>query len=631
MSLNKSEQQFVNSIKNKIKKYSIPITLKEAFNASINTMVYTIYKDDTIELVDAGIEMFLIRNSFAYFLNNYCRVDIPGAGTVPMNPYYFQSEFAKEINKYRKIVVDKSRQTGLSTISSFYAFWRAHFFPAEVIDVISLKQQKAQNFVKKFRSTMAALPRWMKTPIKNDNTTKIVWEFTDGSQSEIVSEPQSDNAGRSDSLSLLVLDEVAHYRSENMVNAIISSAQPTLNKTGGQMFIVSTPNGTVGRGAYYYKQVVQAKHGKDPNTKYLEVDWWEIPDDSILLPNAPKKGYNEILQQAIEEDYYHNLEIKKKYKEFFEPIAKTQWHENDWLKASRDDLGDMRYRQEVLHEFIISGNRVFTEEQIDELAKRVKPPKIKDTLGNKAVDGLWIWKEPIPSHRYLISCDIATGTGSDYSSIEVFDVDEYEQTAEYKNFVSTPNLSKLIKKIARWYNEGLVVIECNGVGEAVFNGVYYDDADSYTNIYKQKKSKNGVTRFTGWITDTKTRKLLANEFIDWMTVDTLLNTLKFYSERLLMEMSTWIWDGSGKAIHSDSSHDDSIIAFALALYLRNKATNSGQSFLITEDGSTVSFDRKDNNDTNEDLENSFSFVTAENETKKNVDQLTDEHYQWLIS
>ena len=110
MSLNSQERELVLSVKNKIQKYSIPITLKQAFSNSANVFVNTIYNDKSFEAVDAGIEIFLIKNSFAYFLDKYCLVDIPGLGTVPMNPYYFQMELAKEVLDYRKIVVDKTRQ-----------------------------------------------------------------------------------------------------------------------------------------------------------------------------------------------------------------------------------------------------------------------------------------------------------------------------------------------------------------------------------------------------------------------------------------------------------------------------------------------------------------------------------------
>jgi intein/homing endonuclease len=367
VALNKKEKELILSVKNKIVKYNIPVSLKEAFGYASNIFTQTIYNDKTTELVDSGVELFLIRSSFAYFLDNYCLVDIPGSGTFPMEPYYFQIEMAKELEKYRKIVVDKTRQClrstsyvrikgkglisirdvnagdmietlidgmptyvpvenfynqgvkefmgilvnsgqsiectpdhkiltkegwkeaqdltlndevlsengykkvsviernretdivydittatgdflanglmvhncGISTIFSLYSLWRANFFPSENIDVISLRQQKAQQFINKMKSTLNNLPEWMKTPIKVNNQQQISFAHSNGSVSNIVSEPQSDNAGRSDSLSLLIMDELAFYQSDRMVREIVSAATPTLTKTGGKAIYIS--------------------------------------------------------------------------------------------------------------------------------------------------------------------------------------------------------------------------------------------------------------------------------------------------------------------------------------------------------------------------------------------------------
>ncbi len=547
MALTKQEKSFVNSIQNKIDKYHIRTTLNDAMEYSESQLVYTTYNTDVTELVDAGIELFLIKKSFSYFLNEYARVDIPGLGTIAMNPYYFQTEVAKELMDYRKIVLDKTRQSGLSTIFALYSLWRAHFFPAESIDVVSVKQKKAQQFVKKIYSTMNSLPEWMRAPIKYQNQQEIT--FIHGSStSTILSESQSDNAGRGDSLSVVILDEVAFYQSERMARNIIASAQPTLNKTGGQLILISTPNGVAGKGAYYYEQVVKAKAGSK-DTKYLEIDWWEVPDDPRI--NGPKKGYNDILDKAIKEGYYYKNEIKKKYNEFFKPIAREYYLDNKWLKAAHDDLDMAAYRQEILHDFIVAGAKVFSEEILANVEARLKDPVKKDVLGTSEYEGWWVWKQPIPGHRYILGGDISTGTGNDFSTLEVIDVGEYEQVAEYKGHMSTPNFSRFVKKVANLYNEGFVVIECNSIGEAVFNGLYYSEIDPYNNVYKQKKTKNGITRMTGWITDVKTRKLLTNDFIDWITVPELFDSIKIYSKRLWMELSTWIWSGGNKPDHSE--------------------------------------------------------------------------------
>lgn len=631
MALSKQEQAFVNSITEKINKFHIRTTVKECFEYDAGTLAYTTYNTDGTELVDIGIEMFLIKKSFSYFLSMYGRVDIPGLGTVAMEPYYFQSEMAKEIMDYRKVVLDKTRQSGLSTIFALYSLWRAHFFPAEMIDVVSIKQKKAQQFVKKIYSTMNTLPEWMKTKVKYQNQQEITFDHGT-STSTILSESQSDNAGRGDSLSVLILDEVAFYQSERMSRNIIASAQPTLNKTGGQLVLISTPNGVAGKGAYYYEQVVAAKSGQSKDTKYLEIDWWEVPDD--LRIQGAKKGYNEILDKAIKEGYYYKQSVKEKYKQYFRPIARENYLDNPWLKAAHDDLNTARYRQEILHDFIVSGDKVFSEEILAKVEARLQEPLIQDTFGTSEYEGWWVWKKPIPGHRYIIGVDVSTGTSSDFSTMEVYDVGEYEQAAEYKGHISTPNFSRFIKDVARYYNEAYLVIECNSIGEAIFNGVYYSENDPYNNLYKQKKTKNGVTRFTGWITDVKTRKLVTNDFIDWITVPELFDSIKIYSRRMWMELSTWIWAGGNKPDHSGGSHDDTLIATAIALYNRSKAVMSGESFLITDSGEVVGMDSKDKDSGSVSSRNKgFDVIQSEAPDADEYEEMygcSKEDYDWLI-
>jgi intein/homing endonuclease len=391
----------------------------------------------------------------------------------------------------------------------------------------------------------------------------------------------------------------------------------------------NTPNGTASSGAYYYEQVMQARMENDKDTFLVSIDWWEVPD-FMLIP-GPKKGFNKELKEYALKDYFNNPEIKKEAKKFFDPIAEKDYKNNPWLKKQYEDLGEILYKQEVLHNFIVSGSSVFNEDILDNVSNRIKDPVQKDKLGEASIQGLWIWKHPIPGHRYCIGIDISTGTGDDFTTIEVFDVDEYEQAAEYKGMMSTKMIGRFAKIIARYYNEAFVIIECNSIGEAVFNEVYYHDSDPYINVYKQRKTKNGVTRMTGWTTDVKTRKLITNEFIDWFSVDGLFSQLLVYSKRLYLEMTTWIWDGN-KPIHAGGAHDDSIIAFSLVLYLRNESKKAGEGYLIMDDGQLIAYDgSKDKiEDENDD---SFGIVMDENDEEdifqKNYG-VSKEDYEWII-
>ena len=522
----------------------------------------------------------------------------------------------------------KSRQVGISTLASLYSLWRSNFYESEYIDIVSLKQLKAQTFVSKMQPTLKRLPLFLRTPINKDNTQEKEWD----NGSVIVSESQSENAGRSDSLSLLILDEAAHYRSERMIRGIVAASQPTLSRTGGQYVIISTPNRTSGAGSYYYEQVSQLQIDPDnKEAKIIVVDWWEVPD--IPGIEGPKKGYNDILEDFIRRDYYHNSDVRREANKFFEPIAEN-WRENEWLKKQHEDLGEVLYKQELLHRFIVSEQSVFNEEILNRFLAEVKEPIEKDKIGNMQFSKFWMWKRPIPNHRYILSVDVSTGTGKDSSAIEVMDVGEYEQVAEFKGMISTKNFGRAIKAVARYYNEAFVVIECNSIGEAVFNEVYYHETDPYNNVYRKKKSRNGIARMTGWETDVKTRKLITNELIDWLTVDSLWNEFKIYSKRIYLEMTTWIWDGS-KPIHDTSAHDDTLIALSLAIYLRNKAVNTGESFLINEEGNFIEYNSKDKEEEKEKENDMYGIVGDFEEEEDSIIKerhgMSKEDYSWLIS
>lgn len=595
--MTEQEKKFVASIQNKITKYGIPTNIKECFRNASGTVLNTFYNDKTYEPVDAGIENFLICKSFNYWLNRYTMCDIPNKGTVAFTPYYYQSEMAKEINDYRKVVIDKTRQCGMSTVFSLYCLWRLLSKPSENIDVISLTQAKSIEFVKKFKTTLEIQPPFFMKEIIENNKQKIRFKHPNGAISTITSESQTENAGRSDSLSLLVLDELAFYKSDRMVQSIISAAIPTLTRTSGQQIYISTPNGTVGAGAYYYNQVQEAKMGLDQDTKYLQIGWWEIPDDENM--NGPKRGYNKQLAQAIAEDYYHNPEVRKKWDAFFEPVGKDPGS-NPFLKSQFGSLGEFKYKQEILHEFIISGDRVLTPDNMAKIKARLKTPIMKDYLclngaPVKEIHNFWIWKHPEPEGKYIVSLDPSQGTSQDRACIQVLDIMNMEQVAEFYGFAATTQLPSMVKDIARVYNDAYVVIEANSIGDGVFNALYYNQNDAYGNVFKQKKTSNGITRFTGWITDVKTRKLMTTEVFDWLTNAEMFSKFHLYSERVYTELETWIVDSKGKFIHANSCHDDSIMALALALYNRDKAAQAsgGTAGFVDEDGNLITYDRND--------------------------------------
>ena len=92
------------------------------------------------------------------------------------------------------------------------------------------------------------LPSWLK--IDADENNKLTLRLNNGSQIKATS--ASSDAGRSEAVSLLLIDEAAFI---DQIGEIWASAQQTL-ATGGGAIVLSTPYGT---GNWFHKTWVQLK------------------------------------------------------------------------------------------------------------------------------------------------------------------------------------------------------------------------------------------------------------------------------------------------------------------------------------------------------------------------------------
>lgn len=482
---------------------------------------------------------------------------------------------------------------GMSTLTSLIFFWKAVLFPNEWLVVISKDGKSSQDFLDKIKTNLENIPEWFGLKITKNNVKGVAFS----NKTKIDTFARSKSAGRGTSPTMVILDEAAFYLTNSIIEGIVSSVMPSLSRTGGQLFVVSTPNGSAegSEGYWYYNQVRQLQEagGVDGLARLYDVAWWEILDYPGI---TPYKGYNEKVKTYIARDYFNHPEVKKEAYAFFDPIAKDHWKENEWLSYQMSTAGKVKYMQEILQNFVVTGNTVFSDEIIDRVAARTKVPISKDTLNKKPLKGLWIWKDPLPDHKYIMSGDIAKGSGDDSSCIQVIDISNYEQVAEFNGKCTTLDMAHYAYRIGEYYNWAYGIIECNSIGEATFTELYYNL--NYPNLFKQKKSKNGVEVMTGWMTTVKSRELITNKFIDFYYDDSMWKYYQPYSERLLDQMKYWVWKG-GRPDHSGNAHDDNIMSMAIGLFNIADAIKNIRSeddtFFISENGDNITI--KDNTNT----------------------------------
>ncbi len=187
-----------------------------------------------------------------YFMKKYYTIQHPQRGRQLFDLYPFQEKVLRLFQKYPDSVINKSRQLGISTLVSAYSLWLMIFNKDKNILVIATKQDTAKNMVTKVRFAYDNLPVWLKIGTGATENNRLSLRLANGSQIKAVS--AAGDSGRSEAVSLLVIDEAAFI---DNIDTIYTAAKMTL-ATGGGCVALSTPNGV---GNWFHKTYIAAQKG----------------------------------------------------------------------------------------------------------------------------------------------------------------------------------------------------------------------------------------------------------------------------------------------------------------------------------------------------------------------------------
>lgn len=451
-----------------------------------------------------------------YFLGKYGVIQHPLKGKVNFNLYDFQEKSLKSFMEHDYNIVLKARQLGLSTLTAGYALWMMTFQQDKNILVIATKQETAKNLVTKVRVMHANLPGWLKQPCVEDN--KLSLRYKNGSQIKAVA--SSEESGRSEALSLLIIDEAAFIEK---IDTIWGAAQQTL-ATGGRALVISTPNGV---GNFFHKTWVGAENGTN-DFNFIKLHW------SV----HPERG-------------------------------------QEWRDEQDKLLGPSLAAQECDCDFITSGRGV-----IDGLLlENLKESSVREPIEKRGIDSnYWIWQPPNYTKNYVVSADVSRGDGTDYSAFHIIDVESLEQVAEYKGKISTQDFGNMLVNVASEYNNALLVVENNNIGWAAIQQVidreypnlfytskdlqYVDVQHQMTNKYRSQE-RNMVPGFS---TTQKTRPLIVAKLEEMFREESVV----VHSQRLIDELFVFIYNGN-RAEAMQGYNDDLVMSFAIALWVRDTA------------------------------------------------------------
>ena len=446
-----------------------------------------------------------------YFSNTYARITHPMKGQIPFKTYDFQTQLLKDFNDYRFNVILKARQLGISTVTASYIAWLMLFHKDKNVLVIATKLQTATNLVKKVKQIIKNLPTWLLTStISIDNRTSF--ELANGSQIKATS--TSGDAGRSEALSLLVVDEAAFVEG---LDELWTGLYPTLS-TGGRCIALSTPNGV---GNWFHKTFVDSE-------------------------NQSNDFYNTTLKWDTH------------------PDRDAAWFEKETRNMSRRDIA-----QELECSFLASGETVIHPDDIERVTSLISDPKYRTAFDRN----LWIWEEYRQENKYLLSADVARGDGKDFSVFHVIKLETMEVVAEYKGKPNMEMFSEILLTTANEYGKCLLVVENNNIGFTVLEKLI---EKNYPNLYYSNKSthesvdpigaENRANVVPGFTTSMKTRPLIIAKLEEFVRNKLLI----LYSNRVLDEIRTFVWV-HGKPQAMRGYNDDLVMSLAIACWVRDTA------------------------------------------------------------
>ena len=453
-----------------------------------------------------------------HFIDNYVKISHPIEGLIPFKTFDFQAQLLEDFNDYRFNIILKARQLGISTIAAAYIAWLMVFHRDKNILVLATKFGTATNLVKKVKQMIKNLPDWIRiASVTIDN--RASFELSNGSQ--IKASSTSGDAGRSEALSLLVVDEAAHVEG---LDELWAGLYPTLS-TGGRCIALSTPNGV---GNWFHKTYISANNG-DSDFHVTVLPWDKHPNRD------------------------------------------REWYEKETRNMSRREIA-----QELECNFNTSGESVIHPEDL----ARMKENDCCEPMYKTGFDrNLWIWKTHNPGTSYLMVADVARGDGKDHSAFHIIDVDSMEQVAEYQGKPNLDMYANLLNETGREYGNCMLVVENNNIGFSVLEKLANDY--EYPNIYYSIKStheyidqviaetkSNAVAGFT---TSMKTRPLIVAKLEEF--IRNKLITIR--SDRLVGEFRTFIWN-NGRAEAMRGYNDDLTMSFAIACWVKDTALTTNR-------------------------------------------------------
>ena len=548
---------------------------------------------------------------------------------VPLELFPDQISLLNDYEDFNENIALKYRQAGVSTVTAAWVSKKLAFAKKnkpEKILIIANKLDTSQEMANKIRAFITQWPEWVGIGFSTEKDSQKHYKLNNGCEVKAVA--TSKDALRGFTPTILIFDEAAFIDADSDFWAACMASL----STGGKVIVVSTPNGY---DPIYYEIYDQALRNMN-DFKISEMYWFRDPrytrdlylvktkDIIHYLLNKEDYSKDDIISwESIPFEDRNYEELKLIMDTGYKPCS--AWFEGMVKKLKYDKR---KVSQELECNFLGSGDNVFDSN----LLQRVKENYIKEPQNKMMGNALWIWKEPVVGHKYVMGVDVSRGDSEDFSSFQIIDFDEREQVAEYVGKLPPDTMAEVCYKWANMYSCFVVIDITGGMGvstarkmqEMGYKELYVDGVDVAN---KWKWDPKALEKIPGINFNNKRVQIIAS-FEEVMRHD-----FKIYSARLFNEMNTFIYV-NGRPDHQKGHHDDLIMSIAMATYVAESSFS--QLTKVTEQTKAMIDSWSVSN--NENVTNQLAFNPVLPNTNERINQYGQQNvtrddymkYNWLF-
>ena len=458
-----------------------------------------------------------------YFIEKYVKIITLDRGLQPFKLYDCQKEKVDCIMKNRRVVLMEGRQQGKTVTSAACILHYTIFEEDKTVAIMANKSAAAREVLNRYQIMYENLPLWMQQGVKTWNKGDVELE----NNSKVLTAATTAAAIRGKSVNWLYIDEAAIIPN-NVADEFFTSVYPTIS--AGE------------------------------TTK-------------ILLTSTPL-GYNHFWKFWNE-----SLEGVNGFENMFIPYYEIPGRDDKWLEEQKQLLGDVKFNQEVMCEFLGSTNTLINAQTIQRLS--TKDPEFTN-------NGLDIYESPQENHYYAITVDTSRGIGGDYSAFVVVDITEmpYKVVAKYRDNKIAPMLyPDIIGKVGKDYNNAFILVEVNDIGQQVVEILHqeieYENILSTVNEQQKQYVSPGFGKSTkhGVTTSKQVKRQGCFAFKSLLEEQKML----VFDEHIIHEISTFT--EKGNTYQADEGyHDDLVMCLVLFGWLSSQQFFKDMTDINTREG-----------------------------------------------